>query len=1324
MSNPFGEKRTRSQLVLPDLDFSLQQSPMKNAKTMAKNSQQPSTSDLKLPEELDMDTPKANTRQMGGSDMDMTREDSDDELLLSPGKTSNSRDLPHNGNSGVKRPPSPTHHDSYTGRPSGSVPPSPSVRHSKRARRGLEVLEVLGETLNTKMQDGERTVRASSEPRVLAVTRKKRKRSATPSSTKPESLASSSSRPAFEYEPKSRASSVPLFPTTFNPILPDVPHYDLRNLPPSPRRPRSRSPSKEREPKLRIFSNPILPSERLEAIPDETLMEVDQVPQSHSDSTLLAGIERDSMSPLTDPPSPVTPPPATSSPDIPEVPPQIESIIEEVNGGPSLFSNNLMDLSPLTSAHSSSSTPSPIQPLATLPVAEAPTVVEQPPAIQPAQPETSIPTTRQRAAKGKSRLPRPSSIVDLPSAASSQHAKPDVKLPSSKATGKARAVNGVAGPSKTTAAPAKPNAFSILMAGGKSKTNDAPKPRGRPSKASTQLAKNSKPTVKPDPKPAVVPEKPKVTLKSKMRPREKPKPVLVVPASLFPPESAEQSDEDALPKSKTPSPVLLAHPINEPESVANQELAPDPDPDPGPAPSPLGISLFTPPVVVSPDDMIIEEGARPTEEGAQPTEEGAQPIEEGANLVSPDATEQRKEDAEPDPLPELESVHLEKEIPASSTVHITTSPASNESSLDVADGGPTESVVVEPLAPPPSSSPSRKRKKGLPRSSIPETSPRRVTRSTFQQQKLDDKPDVGAPLTPQESSSSVDKVIQPPIATEGVNPTEDADAMVISAPTSPEKQAGPSRRSLGRASKIPLPKTPAKASAPKRTYGSPSPSKLARASSMYLPRAGATGPSSLSNLSDALDKLRMPPPARPNTSMGFNRDADDNDDEDPTKTVDDFAINRRTSLSRAATLDTSALASKALSKTNAPGKKATNSLVQKPMTNFFGVRPGGKVGERSSILSKPGSGPRIFGFGRGRAAPKASKKTTLPSVMHSPVKGDGNYADDGSDNEIEVSNITPRATEISTDVFMAPPVPREDVDEDMAIILDTKEKDSKKKDAWSKNASRRASLAFQGLSQSLSSLPKPSAPGLMGPPATPKGTRSASSTYPVTAASESGEASGTENNTPPSGRVTRSSTAKTAPGALGKIKGGTGGHVSSGRKDAESSETQAKADSLSILDDCIVFLDVRTDEGEDAGELFLEMLQRLGARILSSVGSTCTHVVYKNGLTSTVNKWRKLKNKPHVVGIAWVVECAERKEKADETPHLIDLDGVNVAGVVKRRRSMLPRFIARELEEENAQQNADKEGNDDANKSSSSIVMEDDLPPLEIIRRRTMGIVT
>lgn len=442
-----------------------------------------------------------------------------------------------------------------------------------------------------------------------------------------------------------------------------------------------------------------------------------------------------------------------------------------------------------------------------------------------------MPATRQHAAKAKSRLPRPSSIVDLPSAASTStnpHLQHDVKVPSSKAAGKARAVNGIAGPSKTAAGapPAKPNAFSILVAAGKSKTNDAPKPRGRPSKASAQLAKSNKPVVKPDHKPAVALEKPKMTLKSKMRPREKPKPVLVIPASLFPPESVEQSDEDALPKSKTPSPVLLAHPINEPEPMSNQELAPEPDPDP--APSPLGIILFTPPAEASPSDMIVEEDAQPT---AQPTD-----------VISTGGTEQRKEDAEPDlPLPEPESAPLEKAVPTPSTIYSVTSPTPKEDSLDVADGEPTGSVVIEPLSPPQPSSPPRKRKKGLQRSSIPETSPRRVTRSTSHQYKSNEESNVSAPSesnAAHDPSPSVDEAIQPPVLGGAADSTEDTDAMVISAPTSPEKQAGPSRRSLGRASKIPLPKTPLKASTPKRTYGSPSPSKIARASSMYLPRAG------------------------------------------------------------------------------------------------------------------------------------------------------------------------------------------------------------------------------------------------------------------------------------------------------------------------------------------------------------------------------------------------------------------------------------------------------------------------------------------------------
>lgn len=37
--------------------------------------------------------------------------------------------------------------------------------------------------------------------------------------------------------------------------------------------------------------------------------------------------------------------------------------------------------------------------------------------------------------------------------------------------------------------------------------------------------------------------------------------------------------------------------------------------------------------------------------------------------------------------------------------------------------------------------------------------------------------------------------------------------------------------------------------------------------------------------------------------------------------------------------------------------------------------------------------------------------------------------------------------------------------------------------------------------------------------------------------------------------------------------------------------------SLDVLKDCVIFVDVRTEEGEDAGALFIDMLRGLGARV-------------------------------------------------------------------------------------------------------------------------------
>ena len=76
--------------------------------------------------------------------------------------------------------------------------------------------------------------------------------------------------------------------------------------------------------------------------------------------------------------------------------------------------------------------------------------------------------------------------------------------------------------------------------------------------------------------------------------------------------------------------------------------------------------------------------------------------------------------------------------------------------------------------------------------------------------------------------------------------------------------------------------------------------------------------------------------------------------------------------------------------------------------------------------------------------------------------------------------------------------------------------------------------------------------------------------------------------------------ARSAPGALGKIKGGVDGHVSSSGKVQEESDASAMnpaSEALRVLKGCVIFVDVRTDSGDDAGGLFVDMLKGMGARV-------------------------------------------------------------------------------------------------------------------------------
>jgi len=188
-----------------------------------------------------------------------------------------------------------------------------------------------------------------------------------------------------------------------------------------------------------------------------------------------------------------------------------------------------------------------------------------------------------------------------------------------------------------------------------------------------------------------------------------------------------------------------------------------------------------------------------------------------------------------------------------------------------------------------------------------------------------------------------------------------------------------------------------------------------------------------------------------------------------------------------------------------------------------------------------------------------------------------------------------------------------------------------------------------------------------------------------------------------------------------KSNGGTDGHVSSGRKGAAEPPTESSPvpETLKILTDCIIFVDVRTDDGVEAGSLFIDMLGGVGARVLARVGQTCTHIVFKNGLMSTLTRYRMLRDpKPLVVGIAWVVECVEQRKRVDETKFLVDVEDIHYGtGTSKRRRSMLPRSSPSEMPLSSDTEREDGDADQSMDGSSSSMIIEV-LPPLELARRR------
>lgn len=315
----------------------------------------------------------------------------------------------------------------------------------------------------------------------------------------------------------------------------------------------------------------------------------------------------------------------------------------------------------------------------------------------------------------------------------------------------------------------------------------------------------------------------------------------------------------------------------------------------------------------------------------------------------------------------------------------------------------------------------------------------------------------------------------------------------------------------------------------------------------------------------------MPAPSRsrPSTSMGFNRDISGDDDSvvaSGSRVQDDSIVGKKSSstqstdkggagaLGRSTTLGSNHF----LSKGKAPAAGGGSKQQLKQSTLFFPKTSG------------PGRGkPFLGGFSK---APKASRNPGLPTVIGSPVKGGRAPAPMNEDDE-EVEVFKANGEEDGNPLFS----PTES--------NGTEDKGKGKSRAKDDFSSRRASVVSHLLSQSLQSMPAESSngKGLMGPPPVPANISARSSSSNNSPGSAAGDES-----TPPGRRSTRIA-AVAATQAMAA--------AASGLKKATDADKPIVNEALKFLKDCIIYVDVKTEAGEEAGSLFVQMLESVGARV-------------------------------------------------------------------------------------------------------------------------------
>ncbi|KAI0976622.1 hypothetical protein F4678DRAFT_413948 [Xylaria arbuscula] len=127
-----------------------------------------------------------------------------------------------------------------------------------------------------------------------------------------------------------------------------------------------------------------------------------------------------------------------------------------------------------------------------------------------------------------------------------------------------------------------------------------------------------------------------------------------------------------------------------------------------------------------------------------------------------------------------------------------------------------------------------------------------------------------------------------------------------------------------------------------------------------------------------------------------------------------------------------------------------------------------------------------------------------------------------------------------------------------------------------------------------------------------------------------------------------------------------------------------------LLRGAVVFVDVHTTEGADAGRIFVDLLVQMGARCVKSwpwnPATTAdakldaskigiTHVVFKDGGKRTLEKVNESDGIVQCVGVSWVLDCEKENRWVEEKEYRVDTSQIPRGGH-NRRKSMEPKAVA------------------------------------------------